>query len=89
MTQALEKNNHFHEIRRQKIYEYARRQEQRSVTDKEKDVEQIDEFQNAWVEARIKGPASSWERWDGMIEEWTPWNRFGEPINQWRYYKKK
>jgi hypothetical protein len=87
MTQVVELPN-YKEIRRLKILEYAKRQQKRTVTDKEKDFEEIDEFQNAWVEQRIKEPASSWERWDGMIEEWEPWNRYGEPVNIWRRYKK-
>jgi hypothetical protein len=89
MTQVVELPD-YKEIRRLKILEYAKRQKQRSVIDTENDCQDITECQQEWVEARIniRKPASSWERWDGMIDEWTPWNRFGEPINQWRYYKK-
>jgi hypothetical protein len=77
----------FSKIRIQKIKEYAERQKKRTAAEKENDFQDIDEFQNEWVEARMKGPRRSRERWDGMIEEWEPWNRFGEPVNRWRRYK--
>ena len=89
MGQVLHEYNEFDKIRRQKILDYAARQAKRTAAEKAKDCQDIDEFQNASVEARIRAPASTWERWDGMIEEWEPWNRFGEPVNKWRYYKKK
>lgn len=76
------------ERRIKKILEYAKRQELRSVTEKEKDFEDINEFQNHWIKARMEGPASSWKRWGGVIDEWTPWSRLGEPVNIWRYYRK-
>lgn len=68
MTQVLHEheheNNEFAEIRRQKILEYAKRQEQRTVTEKEKDFEEINEFQQEWFEPRMKGNVRSWEVWD-------------------------
>ena len=78
----------FSEIRKRKILDYATRQKQRTEAEQENDFQDITEHQAELIERRIKGNARSWERWDGMIEEWTPWNRFGEPINQWRRYKK-
>jgi len=78
----------YSELRRQKIIAYAKRRKLRSNKEKENDFHAIDEYQDEWIEYRMSGPARSWERWDGVVEEWTPWNRFGEPINQWRYYKK-
>jgi hypothetical protein len=74
------------EIRRQKILAYAETQAQRTDEEKENDFHDSDEYQAEWVERKIK--SQRWERCNGMIEEWTPWNRFTEPINQWRYYKK-
>jgi len=41
--------------------------------------------QEQWVKSRMIAPAWTWQRWDGMIEEWTPWSRSGEWINQFRY----
>jgi hypothetical protein len=40
-----------------------------------------------WSEKRIQDPAWSWERWDDTKEEWMPFNRFGEFVNQWRLLK--
>jgi hypothetical protein len=77
----------YKQIRRLKIEAYAKRQEQRTDVEKENDFQQIDEFQAEWFEKRMKGNARSWERWHGMIEEWEPWNRYGEPVNIWRYHK--
>ena len=45
--------------------------------------------QKQWLVNRLKGSARSWERWHGMIEEWTPFSRIdGQFINIWREYKK-
>lgn len=97
MGQVLNENNPFAEIRIKKILEYAAKQAKRTTAEKAADYQVIDEFQNVWVEARIRAPASKWQRWwwsedrpdSKVIEEWEPWNRFGEPVNIWRYYKKK
>ena len=88
MTEEEAKAYHKHK-RRQIILDYATRQLQRTDIDKETDFEELIWFQEPWVETRMSGPPRSWERWDGMIEEWEPWNMFGEPVNRWRYYKKK
>jgi hypothetical protein len=84
----LQKDKSFARIRAQKILNYATKQAQKSFTDKEKEFEVIDEYQHAWVDHRMKGSARSWARWNGVIEVWEPWNRYGEPVNIWRYYKK-
>ena len=79
----------FSNTRIKKIINYAERQKKRTASEKEKDFEEIDEFQQEWFEARMKGNARSWETWDGHLvkEEWGPWNRFGVPVNIWGYYK--
>jgi hypothetical protein len=85
---VLQKEVNFRENRRIKILEYAQRYSKRTDTEKESDFEDINEEQEEWVKKRITAPSWAWQRWDGIIEEWTPWNRFGDPINQWRCYKK-
>jgi hypothetical protein len=86
---AIPSDSNYSEIRIQKIRDYAKRQKLRTDAEKENDFQDVnvDEFQNEWIEHKIKG--RKWERWNGMIEEWEPWNRFGEPVNIWRYYKSK
>ena len=45
------------------ILEYIERQVEKSVTDRVKDYEPINEYQSEWVDNRLKGDAISWERW--------------------------
>jgi hypothetical protein len=82
----------FSKIRIQKILEYAERQKKRTSAEKENDFQAIDEFQQGWVDARIKGSKRSWEVWnadDQVKEEWEPWDRYGQPVNRRRRYKLK
>jgi hypothetical protein len=51
------------------------------------DFDDLNIEQQEWVEGQLN-ESRSWERWHGMIEEWEPWNRYGQPVNIWRYYKK-
>lgn len=83
----LHKDKSFVEVRISKTLDFANRQSKRTDTEKKKDFERLNEDQEGWVKRRTAGPAWTWERWDGMIEEWTPWGSCGEPINVWRYYK--
>jgi len=77
------------QVRRIQILEYAARQAKRTQEEKAADYQDIDECQNRWIEARMRGSAKSWKRWDGTIEEWSPWSWIdGEAINIWREYKK-
>ena len=55
----------------------------------DKEDEDKEDEQKEWVKRRLKGPAWSWDCWDGRIEEWQPWSRIDyEFINIWRIYKK-
>jgi|GEM_PF-6181244 len=71
-----------------KNYSICRKSKKLSGSHNEKDFVELDEYQQQCVDHRMKGNARSWEPSNGIIEEWTPWNRYGEPINIWRYYKK-
>lgn len=83
----IHRDKSFAQVRISKILDYAKRQSKRTDTEKKKDFERLNQEQDGWVKRRMAGPAWTWERWDGMIEEWTPWGSCGEPINVWRYYK--
>jgi len=83
----IHKNKSFAQIRISKILDFANRQSKRTDTEKKKDFERLNEEQDGWIKGRMASPAWTWKRWDGIIEEWTPWSISGEPINVWRYYK--
>jgi hypothetical protein len=40
--------------------------------------------QKKWIKRKMNQPTECWKRWDGIVEEWTPWGMFGDPINIWR-----
>jgi len=84
-----DKNNSFSITRIKKIREYAERQERRTEAEKQNDFQEVTEEQQGWINHRINAPARTWERWnaDKVREVWEPWNRFGEPVNRWRYIK--
>lgn len=77
------------------LQRYARKQERRTAAQKQQDFQHIDEFQEQWVQTKMKirGSAKSWQRWwwddnrpeSHIIEEWEPWDRYGNPVNIWRY----
>jgi hypothetical protein len=79
--------NTFSKIRNQKILDYAKRYSNRTDTEKEAEFEGLNEEQEKWSKKRLAVLNWTWQRWDGDIEEWIPWNRYGEPINEWRFYK--
>lgn len=79
----IHKNKSFAQERISEILDFANRQ----FTEKKKDFHRLNEEQEGWVKRKMAAPAWTWEMWDGLIEEWTPWSSFGEPINVWRYYK--
>jgi hypothetical protein len=53
------------------------------------ELDELSDEQGQWTDRKMSCPLICWERWDGIIEEWMPWNGFGEWVNVWRHYKKK
>jgi len=51
-------------------------------------LEESSNEQKEWILHRLHAPDWTWQRWHDMIEEWTPWNRFGKWVNVWRCYNK-
>jgi len=51
----VKEENTFAGIRRKKIYGYVERQKKRTDSEKENDVQDIDELQKEWFEKRMNG----------------------------------
>jgi hypothetical protein len=88
VTQNKPTAKNFQEIRIRKIRDYAQRQSKRSITDKKHDYQNLTEEQKKWVKTRMVSPAWTWLTFNGdhVLEEWEPWDRYGEPVNRWRCY---